>query len=83
MVGATLMPIEGVTSADEAVGRSAITQYWVPGDDAYAVHGFAAESGPGGEAARQQMFEYFETVFAGEPRITVPSGCTGGSCDFR
>ncbi|AKT43107.1 hypothetical protein [Chondromyces crocatus] len=85
MLGAALVPIDGVESAsgNEVVGQSAITQYWVPGDDAYAIHGFAAESGPGGEAARQQMFQYIESVFAGEPRITLPASCTGGSCDFR
>lgn len=83
MVGATLVPIEGIEPAPEAVGRSGITQYWVPGTDANAVHGFAAEDGPGGVAARAQIFDYLTSVYAGAPRIAVPADCAGGSCDFR
>jgi hypothetical protein len=81
-VGAVLEPIEGLTAAPEAVGRSGITQYRVPGMDANAIHGFAAEGGPAGDAAREQIVAYLLSVFAGMPRIAVPAGCPGGSCDF-
>jgi len=81
-VGAVLDPIVGLETASEAVGQSGITQYRVPGDDAYAVHGFAAEDGPAGDAARAQIEAYLLSVFAGEPRVAVPAGCAGGSCDF-
>jgi hypothetical protein len=81
-VGAVLEPIEGLEAAPEAVGTSGITQYRVPGTDANAIHGFAAESGPAGDAAREQIEAYLLSVFAGMPRIAVPAGCPGGSCDF-
>lgn len=81
-VGAVLEPIEGLETAGEAVNTSGITQYRVPGDDDYAIHGFAAEDGPAGDAARAQIEAYLLSVFAGEPRVTVPAGCPGGSCDF-
>ena len=81
-VGAVLEPIEGLTAAEEAVGRSGITQYHVPGTDALDVHGFAARDTPGGVAAREQIEAFLLSVYAGAPRIQVPASCPGGSCDF-
>lgn len=84
-VGAELWPIVGLEHADEAVGRSAVTQFHVPGEGLH-VHGFAAEDTPGGQAARQQFIDFVETLWAGAPRIEVPTLCQentpAGSCDF-
>jgi hypothetical protein len=81
-VGAVLEPITGLESAGEAVDRSGITQYRVGDTDALDIHGFAARNTPAGAAAREQIEAYLLSVYAGAPRITVPAGCVGGTCDF-
>lgn len=88
-VGAELRPIAGVETVDEAVGRSAITQFLVPEDpeeSALAVHGFAARNGLAGQAARAQFTAFLESVWAGDPRIDLPQLCVANdppnSCDF-
>ncbi|MDI3284478.1 hypothetical protein [Polyangium sp. 15x6] len=81
-VGAVLSPILGVETSAEVVGKSGLTQFRTPDMDPYGIHGFAAEGGPAGDAARQQITTYLKSVWAGQPKITVPEGCTGGSCDF-
>ncbi|MFT3765946.1 MAG: hypothetical protein QM820_10580 [Minicystis sp.] len=81
-VGAVLSPMVGVSLVAEAVGKSGITQYRIADTDGFAIHGFAAENTPAGAAAREQITAFGASVFAGAPKITVPSGCKGGSCDF-
>ncbi|MBK9263358.1 MAG: hypothetical protein IPM54_26585 [Polyangiaceae bacterium] len=81
-LGAVLAPVTGIETGTEAINRSALTQYKVAGGDALDVHGFAARSGPAGDAAREQITSFVKSVWAGQAKITVPSGCTGGSCDF-
>jgi hypothetical protein len=81
-VGAVISPVLGVSTAPEVTGKSGLTQYKVAETDAYDVHGFAARSGPAGDAAREQITSYLKTVWEGQPKITVPAACPGGSCDF-
>jgi hypothetical protein len=81
-LGKVLVPIAGVSPANEAIDASALTQYHVTAATALDVHGFAAKDTPAGAAAREQIRAFVATVLAGAPRITVPAGCTGGSCDF-
>ena len=81
-VGAVLRPTAGIETSTEILGKSGLTQYKVPTTDAYDIHGFAANGGPAGDAARQQITSYLQSVWAGQPKITVPPGCEGGSCDF-
>ena len=81
-VGAVLSPILGVSPVDAAVGQTAITQYRVPDTDELDIHGFAARDTPAGVAAREQILSFLMSVYEKQPKITVPSGCKGGSCDF-
>ena len=87
-VGAVLAPIAGVTTVTEAVARTAITQYRVPSTETqpYHIHGFAANGGPAGDAAMEQIRIFMQSAIAGHSRIAVPSGCAmntpAGSCDF-
>lgn len=81
-VGAVLSPIAGVTQVDVADGHTAITQYRVPDTDELDIHGFAARDTPAGVAAREQILSFVKSVYEKQPKITVPSGCAGGSCDF-
>jgi len=81
-VGAILSPIVGVEGGVDSTGKTGLTQYKVPSSDPYDVHGFAAASGPAGDAARDQITDYLHSVFEGQPKITVPVACAGGSCDF-
>lgn len=78
-----LDPILGVSSAgSDVTDKTALTQFKVATTDALDKHGFAARSGPAGDAAREQMIGFVTSVWDGKPSIAVPSGCTGGSCDF-
>ncbi len=81
-VGAVLSPILGVETSSEVVGKSGLTQYRTADMDGYDIHGFAAKSGLAGDAARDQITTYLKSVWEGQPKITVPAGCLGGSCDF-
>ncbi|TNF32349.1 MAG: hypothetical protein EP329_10525 [Deltaproteobacteria bacterium] len=88
-VGAVLRPIAGVVTVEAAENASALTQYKVPEDpeeSPLAVHGFAARNGLAGQAARAQLIDFLESVWAGAPRITVPALCAENtppdSCDF-
>lgn len=81
-IGAVLEPIEGVATAPGPNPRGALTQYRVAPTADLEVHGFAARDTPAGAAARDQIRSFITSVFAGEPRIEVPDGCAGGSCDF-
>lgn len=82
MVGAPLVPIEGIARRDVVEGASAITQYWVEGD-VFDVHGFAAGDTPAADAAKDQIFRFVASAWAGAPVIEVPAGCAEASCDFR
>lgn len=81
-LGSVISPIVGVDSAKDAIGTTALTQFKVSTTDALDIHGFAAKSGPAGDAAREQMTGFVQSVWDGKPTITLPSGCAGGSCDF-
>lgn len=81
-LGAVLTPIEGVGTATEANDTSALTQFMVKQTSDLDVHGFADKDTPAGVAARDQIRAFVASVFAGAPRIVVPPGCVGGSCDF-
>lgn len=85
-VGTVLNPVWGLEQAQEARGRHALTQYRTPATSPLSIHGFAARNTTEGAAAREQMLSFIESVFAGEPRITIPALCidhgVGGSCDF-
>jgi len=81
-VGAVLDPIEGVSTSVEVVDASALTQFKVVQTSDLDVHGFAARDTPAGIAAREQIRAFVASVFAGRPRIALPPGCVGGSCDF-
>lgn len=82
-IGKILTPIDGLETGTEAIERTALTQYKVPaGGDALDIHGFAARSGPAGDAARAQITAFIKSAWAGQAKITVPAGCPGGSCDF-
>jgi len=80
-VGAVLTPILGVPTADEAAGKTGLTQFKISGD-AYDVHGFAAGGSLAGVAARQQITAYLKSAWEGQPKISVPASCPGGNCDF-
>lgn len=81
-VGAVLVPIGGVKSVTEAKDQSGITQYRVTGTDPLDIHGFAAGDTPAGAAARDQISNFVQSVWAGAPVVKVPAACKGGSCDF-
>lgn len=81
-VGAVLSPIAGVSQVEVADKHTAITQYRVPDTDELDIHGFAARNTPAGDAAREQILSFVKSVLDGQPKITLPSGCKGGSCDF-
>ncbi|MDQ3036158.1 MAG: hypothetical protein M3Y87_27405 [Myxococcota bacterium] len=82
-IGSVLVPVDGLEPAESAMGRSGFTQYWVAGTDALDLHGFAAESTPAAAAAQEQIFDFVRSAWDGEARISIPTGCAGGSCDFR
>lgn len=82
-IGKVLTPIVGLETGMEAVERTALTQYKVPpGGDGLDIHGFAARSGPAGDAARTQITAFIKSAWLGQAKITVPAECIGGSCDF-
>lgn len=82
-IGKVITPILGLETGADATERTALTQYKVPdGGDPLDIHGFAARSGPAGDAARAQITAFIKSAWAGQAKITVPASCTGGSCDF-
>lgn len=82
MVGDAIVPIDGIESASSVEAGSAITQFRVASDDALDIHGFAAESTPAADAAREQIFGFVRSAWEGAAVIEVPAGCVAGSCDF-
>lgn len=87
-VGAVLTPMSGVTTAESADGRTAITQYRVPSTvtDSADIHGFAARSGAATDAALEQIETFLRSAWAGRARVVLPRNCAmntpAGSCDF-
>ena len=87
-VGPPLRPIDAVEPAanDLVVDGVGITQYLVPDEDPFHIHGFAARSTPAGEAAMEQIFGFMRSGWAGEAVMSFPEGCAevtqDGSCDF-
>ncbi|MCU0656814.1 MAG: hypothetical protein MUF64_16640 [Polyangiaceae bacterium] len=82
LVGQPLQAVPGVSSAASVAGASALTQYRVASEDSSAIHGFAARNEPAGKAAREQIFAFLTSVWAGAPVITVPASCPEQRCDF-
>lgn len=87
-VGPPLRPIESVEAAEDdlVIDGVGITQYAVPDEGPFQVHGFAARDTLAGEAAMEQIFGFMRSGWAGEARIEFPEGCSAvtedGSCDF-
>jgi hypothetical protein len=87
LVGPVLDEIGGLARVDVAEARTGMSQFRVPFTGDYDIHGFANCTNRGGEAARQQIQAFFESVWAGAPRVTYPSAScqdsrTPGTCDF-
>lgn len=83
-----LEPVDTLdTTPDPVTAGAALEQFAVPDEGVYAVHGFAARDTPAGDAALEQILEFLESVWAGDPTISHPDGCTestaDGSCDFE
>jgi hypothetical protein len=87
-LGEVLEAVPGIEPSDDPLlveGGSAFTQYQVPDDWEYLQrHGFASRDFVAGEAAREQIRLYLESVWAGSPRIVLPQACVDNerSCDF-
>lgn len=82
-LGAVLQPIPGVLPATSPLRESAITQYRVPSTlREFQIHGFITCRNAAADAAQQQVLSFLQSAWAGDPRIELPAGCSGGSCDF-
>ena len=85
-LGAVLEPIVGVSRVPGPVTRSAITQFRVPATvTGLSIHGFAAGDSSAGIAAREQISSFLTSIWAGSPKIELPSTCLlrpDQSCDF-
>ncbi|MFK7988011.1 MAG: hypothetical protein AB8I08_18470 [Sandaracinaceae bacterium] len=81
-VGEPLFTIDGLPQAESVTEQSALTQYWLPGDDPLDLHGFADRGGPAGDAARAQILQFVESAWTESAEIGVPEGCPAMSCDF-
>lgn len=88
-LGAPLSTVHGVMPAGAEVSNGvAFTQFRVPArvTDAYGIHGFGARDTIAGDAAREQIFAFIQSVWNGAPRSLTPSYCVVNmpmnSCDF-
>ncbi len=84
-VGTPIVPVAGLDVVASTQDASGATQYRIGSEDDLALHGFAAKDDAAGQAAREQITSFVQSVLAGEPKITVPSGCDptpNQSCDF-
>ncbi len=85
-VGRMIRPVPGIEASEVAVDRSALTQFRVRSavTDPIGIHGFAASDDPSGVAAREQIEQFFRSLWQGSSRVTVPPTCArnGSSCDF-
>jgi hypothetical protein len=77
--------LSDLATFDEVEGQTAITQFYTPYTEDLDIHGFAEDATPAGSAAQEQILGFLTDWRDGRtPRITLPSGCQGGSgCDFR
>ena len=84
LVGAELSPFALSLPRQNVVeAGSGITQYRVADTGPYDVHGFAGRNTPAGRAARAQIVDFVRSIWNdGEAKITVPTGCPSGRCDF-
>jgi len=88
LVGPPLRDIEAVEAApdDLVVEGVGITQFRVPDDDPFHIHGFAARETLAGEAAMEQIFGFMRSGWEGQAVISFPDGCAevtvDGTCDF-
>jgi hypothetical protein len=85
-VGPILAPIPGLAKADSLEEASGITQYEVPQGDDYSTHGFADCKNTAGDAARQQIYTFFTSTWAGKTKIDFPQLCVDSTekkdCNF-
>ncbi len=85
-LGEVLTPVVGLTTAQRAVNRSALTQYKVTPGSSLDIHGFAEKDTVAGRAAQEQIRDFIHSHWAGESIITLPSACLENeppmSCDF-
>lgn len=81
-----LEPIIGLEAVDGPVtSGAALTQFRVPDEGEYQVHGFAARNTPAGDAALGQITSFLQSAWDGAPEMAHPEGCAvtaDGSCDF-
>jgi hypothetical protein len=82
-----LEAIVGLESVDGVVrSGAALTQFRVPIEGQYDVHGFAARDTIAAEAAMEQILHLLTTAWQGSPEIVHPSICsevgTDARCDF-
>lgn len=82
-LGAALQPIPGIEPAPGPVRGSALTQYRVPASfSPFQIHGFVTCRNAASEAAQAQILGFLQSAWAGDPQISLPAGCSDGSCDF-
>ena len=82
-----LQPIVGLeASGGPVTSGAALTQFRVPEEGQYDVHGFAARDTIAADAALEQILHLLTTAWAGAPEIVHPSTCDlvgdGPECDF-
>ncbi len=82
LVGGVLQPIVGIDTADEVTEGSGLTQFRTPETGTYQIHGFANRDTPAGVAAREQIFAFLQSAWAGESHIDPPPSCPASGCDF-
>lgn len=82
-----IVPVAGVDAASEAVERPALTQFRLSAavTDSGEIHAFVTGPSPAGIAARQQLTDFFTSVWAGAARASEPAACRANGddgCDF-
>lgn len=83
LVGEAITPIDLGPPQTSAIERTALTQFRTYETDPLDIHGFGARDTPAGEAAREQIFDFFDSAVAGEAEIALPGPCVPqGGCDF-
>lgn len=81
-VAAPLERLDDLPIAESTEEASGFTQFRVSATRPLDVHGFAARSGPEGDAAREQILTFVRTAWEGAARVEIPSACPAMSCDF-
>jgi hypothetical protein len=82
-----LEPVHGLQSVEGVVtSGAALTQFRVPEEGQYDVHGFAARDTIAADAAMEQILHLLNTAWEGRPEIIHPPLCstvgTDDACDF-